>query len=108
MKYARLMDCLQPVVSGVALIGLWYVAKAAFGIPTFVLPSPEEILRAAWEERRPLLSAAMVTVRGAVLGFFLAVSAAFWSAVCIVISGPFWTRGWPEWWNWWLQLPIWN
>jgi photosynthetic reaction center L subunit len=42
------------------------------------------------------------------LGFFLAVSAVFWSAVCIVISGPFWTRGWPEWWNWWLNLPVWR
>ena len=42
------------------------------------------------------------------LGLFLALSAAFWSAVCIVISGPFWTRGWPEWWNWWLNLPIWS
>ena len=42
------------------------------------------------------------------LGLFLALSAGFWSAVCIVISGPFWTRGWPEWWNWWLALPIWS
>lgn len=42
------------------------------------------------------------------LGLFLAVSAVFWSAVCIIISGPFWTRGWPEWWNWWLNLPIWR
>jgi photosynthetic reaction center L subunit len=42
------------------------------------------------------------------LGLFLAINAAFWSAVCIVISGPFWTRGWPEWWNWWLSLPIWH
>jgi photosynthetic reaction center L subunit len=42
------------------------------------------------------------------LGLFLALSAGFWSAVCIVISGPFWTRGWPEWWNWWLSLPIWS
>ena len=42
------------------------------------------------------------------LGLFLAISAGFWSAVCIVISGPFWTRGWPEWWNWWLSLPIWG
>ena len=42
------------------------------------------------------------------LGLFLALSAVFWSAVCIVISGPFWTRGWPEWWNWWLNLPIWR
>ena len=42
------------------------------------------------------------------LGLFLALAAGFFSAVCIVISGPFWTRGWPEWWDWWLQLPIWK
>jgi photosynthetic reaction center L subunit len=42
------------------------------------------------------------------LGLFLALGAVFWSAVCIVISGPFWTAGWPEWWNWWLDLPIWS
>ncbi|MEM1190173.1 MAG: photosynthetic reaction center subunit L [Pseudomonadota bacterium] len=42
------------------------------------------------------------------LGLFLALSAGFWSAVCIVISGPVWDRGWPEWWNWWLELPIWS
>jgi photosynthetic reaction center L subunit len=42
------------------------------------------------------------------LGLFLALSAGVWSAICIVISGPFWTRGWPEWWNWWLELGIWN
>ena len=42
------------------------------------------------------------------LGLFLALSAGFWSAVCIIISGPFWTKGWPEWWTWWLNLPIWR
>jgi photosynthetic reaction center L subunit len=42
------------------------------------------------------------------LGLLLALNAVFWSAVCIVISGPFWTRGWPEWWNWWLNLAIWK
>ena len=42
------------------------------------------------------------------LGLFVALNAGFWSAVCIVISGPFWTRGWPEWWNWWLDLPVWG
>ena len=42
------------------------------------------------------------------LGLFLALSAGFWSAVCIIISGPFWSRGWPEWWSWWLNLPIWR
>jgi photosynthetic reaction center L subunit len=42
------------------------------------------------------------------LGLFLALSAGIWSAICIIISGPFWTHGWPEWWSWWLSLPIWN
>ena len=42
------------------------------------------------------------------LGLFLSVSAVFFSAVCIVISGPFYTHGWPEWWNWWLNLPVWR
>jgi photosynthetic reaction center L subunit len=42
------------------------------------------------------------------LGLILALNAVFWSAVCIVISGPFWDRGWPEWWNWWLELPVWK
>ena len=42
------------------------------------------------------------------LGLVLALSAGIWSAICIVISGPFWTKGWPEWWSWWLSLPVSN
>ena len=42
------------------------------------------------------------------VGFLLAINAVFFSAVCIIISGPVWTSGWPEWWNWWLELPIWG
>lgn len=43
------------------------------------------------------------------LGLFLSLSAGFWSAVCIVISGPYWPENapWSEWWNWWLNIPIW-
>jgi photosynthetic reaction center L subunit len=42
------------------------------------------------------------------LGLFLALSAAFWSAICIVISGPLWSKGWPEWWDIWRNMPIWD
>ena len=42
------------------------------------------------------------------LGLFLAINAGVWSAVCMIISGPFWTHGWPYWWNWWLSIPIWS
>jgi photosynthetic reaction center L subunit len=42
------------------------------------------------------------------LGLALALGAGIFSALCIVVSGPLWTRGWPEWWDWWLNLPIWR
>jgi photosynthetic reaction center L subunit len=42
------------------------------------------------------------------LGLLLALSAVWFAALCIVVSGPFWTRGWPEWWGWWLNMPIWG
>jgi photosynthetic reaction center L subunit len=42
------------------------------------------------------------------LGLFLALSAGFWSAICIVISGPVWSKGWPEWWDIWRNMPIWG
>jgi photosynthetic reaction center L subunit len=44
------------------------------------------------------------------LGLFLALSAVFFSAVCIIISGPLWAEGdaWVNWWDWWLKIPIWS
>lgn len=42
------------------------------------------------------------------LGLALALGAGIFSALCIVVSGPLWTRGWAEWWSWWLNLPIWS
>ena len=41
------------------------------------------------------------------LGLFLALSAGFWSAVCIVISGTIWFEEWIVWWDWYLELPFW-
>lgn len=41
------------------------------------------------------------------VGLFLALSAGFWSAVCIVISGPLYEGSWITWWDWWKNIPIW-
>ena len=41
-------------------------------------------------------------------GLFLALAGVWFGIVCIVISGPFWTGAWPEWWSWWLNMPIWR
>ncbi|MEM9383738.1 MAG: photosynthetic reaction center subunit L [Pseudomonadota bacterium] len=42
------------------------------------------------------------------LGMMLALLAVFWSAVCIFISGTLWTDPWPDWWEWWRELPWWS
>ncbi|MEE2950233.1 MAG: photosynthetic reaction center subunit L [Pseudomonadota bacterium] len=39
------------------------------------------------------------------LGLFFALNAGFWSAVCIIISGPFWDKGWPYFYDFFLQTP---
>ena len=44
------------------------------------------------------------------LGLLLALAAVFWSAVCIIISGPLWLEGnpWADWWEWWPKMSIWG
>nr|BAA78672.1 photosynthetic reaction center L subunit [Erythrobacter sp. MBIC3960] len=42
------------------------------------------------------------------VGLFLALSAGFWSAICIVISGTLYVGSWPEFWEFWRKIPIWE
>jgi photosynthetic reaction center L subunit len=41
------------------------------------------------------------------VGMFLALNAAFWSAICIVISGTLYAGSWVEFWEFWRKIPIW-
>jgi photosynthetic reaction center L subunit len=40
------------------------------------------------------------------VGLLLALNAGFFSALCILVSGTIWFDQWVDWWNWWLNLPI--
>jgi photosynthetic reaction center L subunit len=74
-------------------------------------PKPGETMKTAEHENtffRDAIGYSIGTLGIHRLGLFLAISASFWSAVCIILSGPFWTKGWPEWWGWWLELPVWR
>lgn len=83
---ARFTSWILPAIAGVGLIAVWYVVKALFSIPSFVLPSPGEIVAAAWEERAQLLAAVLITARGAVLGFLVAVGVGFLLAMVLGFS----------------------
>lgn len=70
----------------------------------------EEVKSAEYEDTffRDFIGYSIGTLGIHRLGLFLALGAGFFSAICILISGPFWTAGWPQWWSWWLNMPIWS
>jgi photosynthetic reaction center L subunit len=73
-------------------------------------PDGEEVKTAEHEDTffRDFIGYSIGTLGIHRLGLFLALGAGFFSAMCILISGPFWTAGWPSWWSWWLNMPIWS
>jgi len=81
---------LSPVLSGVLFVALWYALRAATGLQSWILPTPEEIFEAAWKEHGTLLRAAGGTAIGA-LGGFLAASLAG-LAIALGLGGARWLR----------------
>ena len=77
-----------PWLAGALILTLWYAVKRAFRIESYVLPAPDEIVRAAWEERHTLLASALLTGRGAVLGFTAAVAGGFLLSLLMAFSLP--------------------
>lgn len=72
MRRLRWIVWLPPLVSGALFVGLWYGIRFATGLKSWILPTPEEILAAAWREHATLLRAAGHTAVGALGGFLLA------------------------------------
>jgi NitT/TauT family transport system permease protein len=78
----------MPLLAGVFLIAVWYGVIRYFHLAAYVLPSPDEILRAAWRERTTLLASALITGKGALLGFLAAVSIGFLLSTVMALSLP--------------------
>ena len=75
-----------PVMSGVLFVALWYGTKAVFNVSDWILPTPGEVIAAAWREHDRLLRAAGNTMVGALAGFLLAGSLGFVTALVLGVS----------------------
>ncbi len=64
-------DALPPLVFLAAFVGVWHLAAAAFRLPSYLVPRPGAVLRAA-VERFDVLSSATLLTAGAALGGFAA------------------------------------
>jgi NitT/TauT family transport system permease protein len=87
---ARLQTFLLPIGVGLTVLGLWSAACQAFDLATYILPSPLEVLRAAYYERAILFEAGRNTALVTLIGFPLAVIVS--SALAILLSLSPWIR----------------
>lgn len=85
-RMKKITSLLFPIVSGVALIAIWYGIIILFKIPIYVLPTPGQIITAAWTERHAMLASALLTGQGAALGFTCAVVGGFLLSMIMAFS----------------------
>jgi len=74
---------LLPVISGALAVALWYAVRHFSGWQSWILPTPGEILEAAWKERVRLLHSVGSTTIGALSGFLLAAVSSFCLALVL-------------------------
>ncbi|HVW89278.1 MAG TPA: ABC transporter permease [Gaiellaceae bacterium] len=83
---SRMLASALPIAAAVAAIGLWWLAKWAFGWETFVLPSPAEVARELWTRRSFLPDQTWATLLETLEGFALAIVVGFALATLIAYS----------------------
>lgn len=74
---------LPPAVLLAALVALWAVVTAAFGVPATIFPGPGLVATSTWGERGAVLTAIGTTSAEAVLGLLVALAVALLTAVAI-------------------------
>jgi NitT/TauT family transport system permease protein len=77
---------LLPILTGILVIGIWYGVRAVSGLQSWILPTPVEIIEAAWKEKARLLNAVASTAVGALAGFLLAATMGFATALLLGVS----------------------
>lgn len=85
-KTPTILLWLLPIASGLLFVALWYGVRAASGLQSWILPTPAEIVEAAWKEKARLISAAGSTALGALAGFLLAAGLGFATAMLLGVS----------------------
>ncbi|HVV08296.1 ABC transporter permease [Amycolatopsis sp.] len=79
-----LLFILPPLVVLVLAIALWQMAISVFGVPTFLVPSPSDVLAAIGSSASALVEPTLVTMQEAYSGFAIAAVIGF--AVAFVMA----------------------
>ena len=80
------MTVVLPVLGLLAVIGLWWLATILFGVESFLVPSPADVVSSFLELPGYLLEQSLVTLGETVLGFLLSIVVGVPVALLIVGS----------------------
>jgi NitT/TauT family transport system permease protein len=82
------------IIAPIAVFGLvacaWHISVIAFRIPPVILPKPNDVLVAMWNQKTELLRASWVTLQASLLGLMASVIVG--SLVAILFSQSRWVR----------------
>ena len=67
----RLSAMLRPLVTLIGLVAVWWVACKVSGTPSYLLPDPQSVAAALWNQRQLLLWSAGTTFTETLLGLLL-------------------------------------
>jgi len=67
---ARILDQLSPLLVAIGVVAIWEFGAAYFGIKSYILPRPSEIVEWSFENWTVLLPATKTTALEMVIGFF--------------------------------------
>jgi NitT/TauT family transport system permease protein len=82
----RFINALMPLAFVCAVVILWSLSVKIFSIPSYLLPSPEEVFERIVRDRRILMSGAGYTLLSVLLGFAMSVMIGVPLALLIVLN----------------------
>ncbi|MCB9496794.1 MAG: ABC transporter permease [Fibrobacteria bacterium] len=86
----HILRLLPPAGSMVLFLVAWHLAVRWFSVPSYLVPSPGDVLVASWDARSDLVPATLATLAGAATGFALSLVAGTLGA--ILFSQARWIR----------------
>ncbi len=87
-KNASWLNWMLPAATGLIFFGLWYAVKFIAHASDWLLPTPGQIVEAAWMERLRLWAAVQTTAVGALGGFIVATFFGVGAALLLSLSLP--------------------
>jgi putative hydroxymethylpyrimidine transport system permease protein len=82
----RISAISRPIITMAGLLAVWWATSKVSGVPSYLLPDPQSVAIALWEQRDTLFSSTVTTLTETVLGLLIGTLLGATCALVIVFS----------------------